>query len=227
MSDLHEADWRPVLAGIDAASPDAVLAGGDFVHNAEHYRRGIAFIRAAAAKYPTFCSLGNHELRLQGRIPELLEGSGAVLLDNAFTVFRGAAIGGLSSGQGNGVHRGRFAETAPPDDTAWLAEFSRMGGFRLLLCHHPEYYDRWIRPLPIDLTLSGHAHGGQWRFFGRGVFAPGQGVFPRYTSGLYDGGRLFVGRGIGNPHAVPRINNRPELILLRLEPDGAKQAGST
>ena len=88
VSDLHEADWRPVLAGIDAASPDAVLVGGDFVHNAEHYRRGIAFIRAAAAKYPTFCSLGNHELRLQGRIPALLEGSGAVLLDNAFKYCR-------------------------------------------------------------------------------------------------------------------------------------------
>ena len=73
-----------------------------------------------------------------------------------------------------------------------------------------------IKPLPIDLTLSGHAHGGQWRFFGRGVFSPGQGLFPKYTSGMYDGGRFIVGRGLGNPIIIPRIFNSPEVLVIRL-----------
>ncbi|MBQ3816071.1 MAG: metallophosphoesterase, partial [Clostridia bacterium] len=60
-----------------------------------------------------------------------------------------------------------------------------MPGFHILLCHHPEYWEPLVHGRRIELTVSGHAHGGQWRIFGRGVYAPGQGLFPRYTSGLY------------------------------------------
>ena len=64
------------------------------------------------------------------------------------------------------------------------------------------------------------AHGGQWRFFGRGVFAPGQGLFPKYTSGIYKGehGKLLVGRGLGDSHKFPpRIFNRTEVIIVTLK----------
>ena len=98
------------------------------------------------------------------------------------------------------------------------SEFSEEDGITILLCHHPEYYDRYIRAFSVDLTLAGHAHGGQWRLFGQGLFAPGQGLFPRYTSGLYED-RLLVSRGMANvPKWIPRINNRPELILLHFVP---------
>ena len=215
VSDIHEANCGPVLEQIDVWSPDAVLIGGDFVHSPSRYRRGIRFLADVSERFPTFCSIGNHELRLLGRLPELTAGTKTVFLHNSFVRFRGIVIGGLSSGEGNGVRRGRFARTAEPD-AAWLNRFCAEDGFKLLLSHHPEYFDAYIRPLPVELTLSGHAHGGQWRFFGRGLFAPGQGIFPKYTSGLYDG-RLLVSRGIGNPHPVPRINNSPELIRLCLE----------
>jgi len=86
-------------------------------------------------------------------------------------------------------------------------------GYKILLCHQPEHYDKYVRKYPIQLTLSGHAHGGQWRFFGRGVYAPGQGLFPKFTSGLYEG-KLLVSRGLANPQKIPKIGNREELILL-------------
>ena len=101
-------------------------------------------------------------------------------------------------------------------NTNFLARFAVARGFKLLLCHHPEYYERYIKPLSIDLTLSGHAHGGQWRFFGHGVYSPGQGIFPKYTCGAYDGSRLIVGRGLGNTVVVPRIFNPPELVVLHI-----------
>ena len=113
----------------------------------------------------------------------------------------------------------RAARYAP--ETGWLDDFERQEGFRLLLCHHPEYYPRYLASRRIDLVLSGHAHGGQWRPFGVAVFAPGQGVFPRYTSGLYED-RLIVGRGIGNPLWIPRLWNRPEVILITLHPERRK-----
>jgi len=89
-------------------------------------------------------------------------------------------------------------------------------GYKILLCHHPEYYERYIRGLDIDLTLSGHAHGGQIRIFGQGLFAPGQGILPQVTSGLYDG-RLIVSRGLCNTAwPIPRLNNETELVMVEL-----------
>ena len=49
--------------------------------------------------------------------------------------------------------------------------------------------------------------------FNMGVFAPGQGIFPKYTSGLYDG-KLIVSRGLGNQTPYPRINNEEEIIVI-------------
>ena len=71
----------------------------------------------------------------------------------------------------------------------------------------------------MDLTLSGHAHGGQFRLpFVGGLVAPNQGVFPKYDSGLYIDGstNMIVSRGIGNSILPFRFNNRPEVILVEL-----------
>jgi predicted MPP superfamily phosphohydrolase len=87
---------------------------------------------------------------------------------------------------------------------------------KILLCHHPEYYERYLKDKSIDLTVSGHAHGGQWRFFGKGVFAPGQGIFPRYTSGVYDG-KLVVSRGLKPARIIPRFFNAPEVVIIDIE----------
>ncbi len=219
VSDLHECDNAPVLSALDTLPADALLVGGDFLHTGVGYARGVSFLTEAAQRLPVFVSVGNHERKSGLDIASLVAGTGATLLDDAFLSFGGITLGGLSSGFPAGGKQGHFMQTPQPD-TAFAARFAAQPGFRLLLCHHPEYYPAYLRGLPIDLILSGHAHGGQWRFFGRGVFAPGQGVFPEYTAGLYED-RLFVSRGLGNPHPVPRVFNPPEIVSLRLEPDTA------
>jgi hypothetical protein len=90
------------------------------------------------------------------------------------------------------------------------------GQLQIHLGVEAEYYPKYFKDMPLDLIVSGHAHGGQWRFFGRGVYAPGQGILPKYTSGLHDG-RFIVCRGLGNPHLVPRINNKPEIIEIDIK----------
>ena len=65
------------------------------------------------------------------------------------------------------------------------------------------------------MVLSGHAHGGQIRIFDKGILAPGQGFFPKYTHGMYDS-KMIVGRGIGNQVPIPRINNPSEIIVITL-----------
>lgn len=100
-------------------------------------------------------------------------------------------------------------------DEERLRRFAALDGYKILICHHPEYYERYVKPLPIDLMLCGHAHGGQVRIFGRGIFSPGQGFFPKYTSGIYDG-RLAVSRGLANHSALPRVFNDTEVVFLNL-----------
>ncbi len=210
VSDLHGCENAPVLDIIRDMRPDAVLVGGDYIHSTDIYKEGIEFLRRSAGLAKTFCCLGNHELRFKGDIRALTAETGAALLESECVEFGGVCIGGISSAAER--------KGAVPD-TGFLQKFSLRGGYKILLCHRPEYYEKYIKNLDIDLILSGHAHGGQWRFFGHGVFAPGQGIFPKYTSGLYDG-RLLVGRGIGNPRVIPRINNRPEVLCIKI---GAEQ----
>ena len=204
VSDLHDSDNAPILDAIASVNPDAVLVGGDFIHRGASYDRGLEFMGRVSQDYTTLAVLGNHEKWVPD-IRALLNKTEIKLLDNSDTEFRGVRIGGLTSG----VWYGGIP------DLQWLDEFSKKDGFKLLLCHHPEYFEKYIRETSVDLTLSGHAHGGQWRLFGRGLYAPQQGLFPKYTSGLYEG-RLLVGRGIGNKVIVPRFNNRPEIIVLKV-----------
>lgn len=91
--------------------------------------------------------------------------------------------------------------------------------FLLLLSHRPEYlelYDQY----EIDLCLTGHAHGGQFRFpFIGGIYAPGQGFLPKYTVGLYatEDLEMYVGTGIGNSVIPVRLFNPPEILTIILE----------
>ncbi len=91
--------------------------------------------------------------------------------------------------------------------------------YTIVLSHRPEYFETY-RNYEVDLYLTGHAHGGQVRLpvIG-GLYAPGQGTFPKYTSGLWEDGEttMVIGRGIGNAVEIPRIFNPPEIntIVLR------------
>lgn len=107
-------------------------------------------------------------------------------------------------------------------ESAWLDEFEKQEGYKILLCHHPEYWslrEPYLINRHIDLILSGHAHGGQMRIMGRGLFAPGQGWLPKYTSGVYQGeyGSLVVSRGLSNTASpVPRLGNPTEVVYVEL-----------
>ncbi len=114
-----------------------------------------------------------------------------------------------------------------PAESAWLEEYEKEEGYKILLCHHPEYWsirEPMLRDMKFDLVLSGHAHGGQWQIFGRGIFAPGQGILPRYTCGVHYGpyGRMIISRGLNNPYRiVPRWGNPCEVVYCVFGEAGA------
>jgi len=76
------------------------------------------------------------------------------------------------------------------------------------------------RACGVDLALCGHAHGGQIRLpLVGGLFAPHQGFFPKYTSGLYreGGSAMVVSRGLGESLFPVRLGNPPEVVTVTLD----------
>ena len=228
-ADLHGKPGGPILEKLRKETPDLILIPGDLTD-----RDGIGqpedacygFLRDCAAIAPTFYSLGNHELgcyhrgnpfRKPKQLPlpdgfaERVAKTGVTLLDNAFVSHGELTICGLTSGLDG-------KRNQPDRET--LARFAAAPGVHLLLCHHPEYYVPYVRETGVELTVCGHAHGGHWRFFGRGVYAPGQGLFPRYTSGVTKDGRCVISRGLGDHTRIPRLFNSRELVMIEF---GTKQ----
>lgn len=240
VSDLHEKPWDAALESLKRNRPALICVPGDFFFgrlpksDCKIREAGVLpFFTACAAIAPCFVSLGNHEWLLTDEDAALLRQTGAVLLDNAYTAaeiegrrlvlggltsarvneFRRALATGLSVLEANELTRPVGVKKRVPPELGWLDSFCAEPGYHVLLCHHPEYYPRWLKERPIDLILSGHAHGGQVRLFGQGLYAPGQGVLPRLTGGVKDG-RLVISRGLANCQRVPRLFNPPEMVYV-------------
>ena len=214
LADLHSKVPHGILEILQSESPDLILIPGDLIDGeVTDAPEMLPFLASLTQIAPTFYASGNHELFGKNDI-EAVRACGVTFLENQATAFGELTLGGISSGFGF-TKQGHFKKTPPPD-LAFLQAFSKMPGYKILLSHHPEYYQPYIQSLPIELTLSGHAHGGQWRVFGRGVFAPGQGIFPKYTAGLHNN-RFIISRGMGDHTWIPRLFNRHELVIVTLK----------
>ena len=230
VSDLHGKPSRELYAKLKLEKPDAILVSGDLCtignyddrlvdpdglyKRLETQEKAIEFLKNAVDIAPVFYSLGNHEWGIDDVYREEVKATGAVLLENEWIWFRDAWIGGQNSAKrGTKYKNGKeIGERNRRPDTDWLKESPE--GFKIILCHHPEYYE--IVKDSADLVLAGHSHGGHWRFLGRGVFAPGQGFWPRYSKGMYD--KMIISAGLTNTTWVPRINNPTELVIVEIEP---------
>lgn len=196
----------------------------------------LPFLRSCASIAPTFLSLGNHEWMVDAEDLRLLSSTGVTVLDNEWKSIsidgRKVVLAGLTSGYVTDYRAFRSTQPAEPrypwqetisgisgavaasrhkPDTDWSVDFCSTPGYHILLSHEPQYFS--LIPDSVELVLSGHAHGGQWRFFNRGVFAPGQGWWPRYTKGVYEG-RLVVSAGLSNTTWVPRLFNPTEIAYI-------------
>lgn len=210
ISDLHNAVFDDILPKLETV--DAVLVNGDLTDRHSKgcgFEHSVDFLRTVPKIRPVFYSLGNHERKMRERDAyfKAIAHTDVNLLDNSQAEFSGIYLGGLTSNA-----EGRA-------DTGFLDRFEENNGYKLLLCHHPEVWARDVKDRNIDLTLCGHAHGGQINILGRGLFAPGQGLFPRYSGGMYGGGKMLLSRGMTNNTVFPRINNPCEFHIVTVKPD--------
>ena len=230
VSDVHSGNPREIIDLLKNQTIDYILLAGDIFENLdgscdEKNNSTFALLEESSMLAPTFYCCGNHEDGQCGSWWKLwkkggsghryyteenkkrIADSGVVYLEDGFVLRDGIAFGGLSSGLLNKDKKPKLE---------WLDDFCALECPKVLICHHPEYYEPYLKNRNIDLIVSGHAHGGQWRIFGRGVFAPGQGIFPKYTSGVHDG-RLVVSKGLKKSGLVPRIFNPREVVIIDIE----------
>lgn len=230
VSDVHSGNPYRIIELLKEQPLDFILLAGDIFENLdgscdEKNNSTFVLLEECAKLAPTFYSCGNHEdgqcgswwklwkrnegqeRRYTAENKKRIADSGVVYLEDEYVIEDGIAFGGLSSGLLN-------KDKKPCLD--WLDGFCGLDMPKVLICHHPEYYEPYLKERALDLIVSGHAHGGQWRIFGRGVFAPGQGLFPKYTSGVHDG-RLVVSKGLKKSGLVPRIFNPREVVIIDIE----------
>ncbi len=227
VSDLHNAtmgtDNEKLLAMLRDAEPDIIAITGDLIDSRRtNVEVALQFLQEAVKIAPCYYVTGNHEARVHAyhELKSGMVGAGVILLEDASAEISRAG----ESITLIGVNDPSFDTDYLFGDSqtvmhSKLTELHTDGdGFTVLLSHRPELFDTYADH-DVDLVLSGHAHGGQFRIpFIGGVVAPNQGFFPAFDAGIYTDGNtnMLVSRGVGNSLFPFRINNRPEILLIEL-----------
>lgn len=232
VSDLHDAQLGKgnarLIELVKEARPDLIVVTGDIIDsNRLNIERSADTVAQLTLLAPVYCVTGNHEAALRRedyqRLKQALSQAGAVLLeDQGVLLHRGGAAIQLLGLQDIGFYPGGMRDKRAKLNNA-LTLLADRSLFTLGLSHRPELLDCYAQSA-LDLVLCGHAHGGQVRLpLIGGLFSPGQGLFPRYTSGSYaiaPDKTMIVSRGIGNSKFPLRVNNRPEVVVIELRGKG-------
>ena len=224
ISDLHNAEFgtdnQKLIDILKSEAPDAIVITGDLI-DARRTNTEIAesFARRCMEIADCYYVPGNHEARLGGTY----DAFESALIADGVNVLRNGSVRirkEMEAIRIVGVDDPAFAKASDAITNLDAAlEALSSDDFTILLAHRPELIDEYSK-WGIDLVLSGHAHGGQIRLPGiGGLYAPGHGFFPKYTSGNYTVGdtEMIVSRGIGNSVFPLRVNDRPEVVIVTLK----------
>lgn len=230
VSDLHNAemgeDNEKLLTMLRDAQPDMIAITGDLIDSRNtDIEVALQFAEEAVKIAPCYYVTGNHEARIDkyNELIKGLESNGVIHLHNESVILEqdneSITLIGLRDPSFQADYL--FDDEASVVDSVLSELMRKANGYTVLLSHRPEMFDVYVSS-GVDLVLSGHAHGGQFRLpFVGGLVAPNQGLFPKYDAGLYteDNTNMIVSRGIGNSILPFRVNNRPEVILIELNRD--------
>ena len=227
VSDLHDSEigegHKTLIDKIKKSDPDIIAITGDLIDSRNtNVEISLAFVSEAIKIAPCYYVPGNHESRTdeyEDLKAGLISLGVSVLENKSASIYKNGEYINIF-----GVNDPAFyKKTISKDEKRVMrslldAHLTSNGQFTLMLSHRPELFEIYAE-YPVDLVLSGHAHGGQFRLpFIGGLYAPEQGAFPKYDAGLFekDGTSMIVSRGIGNSSFPFRLNNNPELIIIEL-----------
>lgn len=230
VTDLHNYEIgknnETLIEMIQESNPDIIAIVGDIVDcNHTDLQVSIEFAEQCVSLAPTYYVTGNHEAFIDdydNLETELASVGVTILNDKVYEIEKNNEYINLL-----GVNDPSFSVDYFTGDSASAVSKSLdelnfdSEQFSILLSHRPELFDVYVEH-NMNLVLTGHAHGGQFRLpFIGGIYSPNQGLFPKYDAGLFTENEtnMIVSRGLGNSAFPIRFNNRPELILIELRTD--------
>lgn len=210
-----------LLDRIKQQSPDYIFITGDTAD------RGLTdidaandFLEGASEIAPCYLVWGNHENALEDtdreRMVQCCRENGITVLDSETVYITRGGDSILLTGTSGSLSDGRTDE---------MMKDYPYADFSIWLHHFPEDFHQ-IADMSeeagcrADLIFAGHAHGGLIGIpFLGGLYAPGQGLFPEYTSGKYTYGDsvMVVSRGVGNSGYSRRFADSFHLVTVELK----------
>ncbi|MCR5767712.1 MAG: metallophosphoesterase [Lachnospiraceae bacterium] len=222
LSDLHLHEFgernKELVEWVRRLNPDIITITGDMNNHDNDDTHVVTDLCSQLTQITTvYYVMGNHEwadhINRHTSIKKDIAATGVIILENSFEEIElnenKIVIGGLVNEVSN------YSKYKGPE---FMKNFMEADGFKLLLVHYPEYFLGTLNDYSIDLAMCGHTHGGIIRIpFVGGLYASDQGFFPELYEGMQkvDGGsNVVVSRGLGGETSFPRINNRPEIVVV-------------
>lgn len=225
LSDAHSDTVPGLISEIEEEKPDLIVCTGDMTDDdGRSFNPTLCLMKKLVKIAPVHMVTGNHDLARDDflKLEENLVKIGARFLHNERVLIE---------------KNGETIALSGIDDPVVLSEqniynkvknaaqaLGRYDGYEILLFHRANLFEI-LDGYGFNLVLAGHMHGGHVRLPGLGgMVSPKTSVLsdkmirPKYFAGCYNYSdmTMLVSRGLGNPMLIPRIYNRPEVILVRL-----------
>ncbi|NLL51611.1 MAG: metallophosphoesterase [Peptococcaceae bacterium] len=227
LSDLHNKDFKGRLSSsIKEQQPDLIVISGDLIDG----RRtdldiALKLVQEVVQLAPVYFVTGNHEEKsnMYQELHSRLKACGVKILIDQATVVEFQDCGINIIGLRDPIHYKQLKASDVKEQQVIMRRMIQANMaedmLNILLVHRPEFFALYAE-CNIDLAFTGHAHGGQIRLpLVGGLLAPGQGLFPKYTSGLHtlNNSSMVISRGLGNSVFPQRLFNRPEVVVVTLK----------
>ncbi len=216
-----------IVTRTNRLDPDLIVLLGDYVAGMRRFRSAIVPMRDwsralshLSAPLGTYAVLGNHDWWVDGpAAAQHLELAGIPVLENnavAIELPTGGRfwLAGLGDQLAIPMGGGRFRGVDDLEGT--LAKITDSSSPALLLAHEPDIFPKV--PSRIDLTLSGHTHGGQVRlpFVGAPLVPSRYGQRFAYGHIVDQKRQLIVSGGLGCSILPVRFRVPPEIVLIEV-----------
>ena len=230
VSDIHHGSAlsrervTKLVQRINGLHPDIIILGGDYISLKEQYIEPVfTELGKLKSKYGIFGVMGNHDYFVNGNLTKRMMARNGIKPCNNKSYW--VKINGDSI---------KIGGVDDPEGTVQVLDSTthdvQRKDFCILISHRPEYIIHLNTDL-VDLTLSGHTHGGQVTFFGlwapilpsdNGLWASlnFSGESQKYCYGLIRSKptmQSYITSGIGTRSPHFRFFRRPEIAVLELK----------
>lgn len=204
---------RYILDRLVKLSPDILAVTGDIFDDDRINKAAVALLGSYCYqfKYGIYFCWGNHEyMRDMQLIKDSIKNTPIKVLTNENDTLKIADKKLSIIGVDYPHDRSHFAELSDEYMKQAMCGVP-IDSCKVLLAHHSDFIDNGFSN-GIDLTLTGHTHGGQLGVFGHPLF-PGF----KYTRGMYTLGSMYgyVSTGAGSWFPF-RLGCPPEITLFTL-----------